>query len=152
MQQSLHPTVLNMQSLLKYINPPPPTKVKVCTQCCTITPKFSVRHSILPPFQNDDILPWFLSPSFFYARTVPGTVFTIYVRCSLLSKQVCVTGCLSSLSLSKLTIKLKLSKGHFTMDHGSKSTHTALYLKTQASTSVHGSLQRPPQLLWCPLC
>ena len=27
----------------------PPTKVKVCTQCCTITPKFSVRHSILPP-------------------------------------------------------------------------------------------------------
>ena len=70
MQQSLHPTVLNMHvytvKSVEVHKSTPPTKVKVCTQFGTITPKLSVRHSILPPFHNEDILPWFLSPSFFY--------------------------------------------------------------------------------------
>ena len=58
-------------SLLKYIKPPPnksegkmynsyvhnATQSQQNSQCC-------IRSC--PPFQNNDILPWFLSPSFFY--------------------------------------------------------------------------------------
>ena len=78
--KSLHPTVLYIQmctqySLLKYIKPLPnksegkmySSYVHNATQSHK---NFQCGIRSCPPFQNDDILPWFLSPSFFYASNI----------------------------------------------------------------------------------
>ena len=70
-------------SLLKYIKPPPPTKVKgKCTTAmyCTVHNAAQTHQNYqcgiqsCPPFQNNNILPCFLSPSFFYAQLTPGPI------------------------------------------------------------------------------
>ena len=63
-----------------YINPLPPKKSKGKST----TAMYSMQHNLTkdfqcgirscPPIQNDDILPYFLSPSFFYGYEASGGV------------------------------------------------------------------------------
>ena len=52
---------------MKYINPPPQQKWRYVHNAARSHQNSQCGIRSCPPFQNDDILPWFLSPSFFYA-------------------------------------------------------------------------------------